>query len=68
MSEITITDEIGDNGTVTVDSSDVIETLREWFTDAPTEIDSAIAEIQDQLNRGDYTGENEAYLGIRMSR
>lgn len=67
MSEITITDETGTSGTVTTDRDDAAETIRNWFPHAPDEVASALDTLQQHLNRGEYTGETEAYLGIRIS-
>ena len=66
--QITITDEAGTSGTVTVDKDDVAEAIRPWYPEAPTEVTEAIDELQTALNRGEYTGGLEAYLAITITR
>lgn len=66
--QITITDEAGTSGTVTVESYDVADTIRPWYPEAPAEVTEAIDALQVALNRGEYTGDLEAYLGITITR
>lgn len=66
MSEITITDQTDTDRQVTVDCDEAVDAIRDWFFDAPAEIEDALSELQDQLDRGGYTGDSEAYLAIRI--
>ena len=50
---ITITDQVGDGGTVTVEKDDAAEAIRPWYPDAPTEVTEAIANLQAALDRDD---------------
>jgi hypothetical protein len=50
---ITVTD-IHTNQTATLDRSDFADIVTPWFPEAPAEILDAIAEVQTQLNRGEF--------------
>jgi hypothetical protein len=69
---ITITDEVGTSGTITVeDKHDVAEAIRPWYPEAPAEVHAAIDNLQDALFRArgvegvDFDGVG-AYLGVKF--
>ena len=64
---ITITDKVGTSGTASVDKADAADALRPWYPEAPAEVTEAIEKLQAALNRGEYTGDLETYLGIEIS-
>lgn len=67
MRMITITDEVGDSGTVTVDKDNAAEAIRPWYPEAPAEVTKAINDLQTALDRGgDDRHELEAFLGIKI--
>ena len=63
---VTITDECGTSGTVTVDTHDVADAIRPWYPEAPAEVVEWIDTLQTALDRGDYTGGMESALGISI--
>ena len=65
---ITITDMVGDSGTVTVDKDDAAEAIRPWYPEAPAEVTEAIDNLQAALIRHEYTEGWEACLGIKITR
>ena len=68
MMMITITDKIGDNGSITVEKDEAAETIRPWFPGMPAEVAEVIDSLQTALNRDDRAdrSELEAYLGIEI--
>lgn len=63
--QITITDTITGQA-ATVDHHDAAETIRGWYEGAPQEVLDTVDVLQGQLNRGEYTGDSEAYLALRI--
>lgn len=64
----TVTDTAGESGTTTTTSAeDLVEAIRGWFPDPPAEITSALTRLEEALRHREYTGELEAYLGIRIT-
>lgn len=67
---LTITDEAGDSGSVTVDKHEVAKAITPWYPDAPAEVTETIAELQSALDRargiGVYLDGFEAALGIKI--
>lgn len=51
---------------VTVDKSDIAETIRTWYPEAPAEVTAAIDDFQAAALRGDDLTGFEAYLMIRV--
>ncbi len=61
---ITVRD-IHTDETATIDRSDFAATVTPWFPEAPVEVTDAIAEVQEQLNRGEFiAGSAESSLGL----
>ena len=63
---IRITDNIGNDGTVTCEAWEAAGILRGWFSEAPAEVLKVIDELQESLNRDEYTEGYEIYLGITI--
>lgn len=62
----TITDQ-NTGQTATVEQrEDVVETIAPWFPDAPAEVTDALASLHDALQRHEYTGDLEAFLGVKI--
>ena len=66
MSTYTIIDTIT-NSEVTCDAYDIADSLRPWYTDAPTEVTDAIEALENSVIAGEYTGELESFLAVRIS-
>lgn len=65
----TITDEAGTAGTTTVeDRDDVVDAIRGWFPEASADVTETFDSLETQLQRHEYTGDMESYLGIRIDR
>jgi len=63
--------EITDNVTGDVAEMDVDEVstaLSVWFSDAPSEVHEAVAQLQTALRRGEDLGELPAYLAVTVIR
>lgn len=67
MVKITIRDVAGTGGRVTVDRAGAATAIQGWYPEAPTEVTEALAQLQSTLDRGEYTGGLEAFLGIAIS-
>jgi hypothetical protein len=67
MRRITITDEVGDSGTVTVDKGDAAEAIRPWYPEAPADVTKAIDDLQAALNRHESTYGLEEALGVKIT-
>lgn len=65
---ITITDQVGTSGTVTVDKDDAAEAIRSWYPEPPAEVTEALDSLQTALNRNEGTGDLETALGITIER
>lgn len=64
---ITITDEAGTSGSVTVESAgEIADAIRGWFPEAPAEVYEAIDKLQGNLVSGSYTGDWETYLAVSV--
>lgn len=62
-----ITDLVGASGSVTVNGrDDIVPAIRPWYVDAPAEVSEVLDRLDDALRRHEYTGEDEAYLGIHI--
>ena len=53
--------------TTVEDRDDIVDIIRPWYADAPTEVAAEVTEVLDHLEaallrRHEYTGEDEAYL------
>lgn len=63
---ITVAD-IHSSQTATIDKADFTDTVTPWFEDAPAEVLAAIAEVQAQLNRGEFIdGSAISSLGLEI--
>ena len=62
----TITDTITGTET-TCDAYNIADSIRPWFADAPTEITEAIQDLENAVRAGEYTGELESFLAVRVS-
>ena len=59
----TITDE-----TLTGTTDEIEAALPAWFPDAPAEVTEAIGQLADALRRGDYRGDLEVFLAVRVEQ
>ena len=67
MSTYTITDQI--SGIVkVVDSYDIATTLKGLNPDAPAEVLAVCESLESKLHRGDYYGDDEAFLQVEVTR
>jgi hypothetical protein len=58
---------VGEYRSLLIDRSDVVSVLLpELFPDAPGEVVGWLHDLQQALNRDEYTGDLEAALGIRI--
>lgn len=66
MTTITVTDQIGTDGTATIDSFDLAETIRPWFEGMGEEVAAAVEEIGDAARAGQWEAVNDlaVFLGI----
>lgn len=65
---ITITDQNTD-AAATVPAHDVADTITPWFDGAPTEVTTAIADLESALLRGDHAAHGLAeYLGLTIEQ
>lgn len=63
---LTVTDTIGEDGSVTVESSEVANAILGWYVTAPEGTRQAVANLQSALDVGDL-GEGWAnYLGVTV--
>jgi hypothetical protein len=54
---------------VTVEHADQIaQAIKPWFPQAPSTVYESIDDLQVVAMRGDYTGDHETYLAIRIER
>jgi hypothetical protein len=67
MTKIIVTDEVSGNA-ATIDQDSLTDTIRHWFAEPPAGVTEAIEHLQRALDRGEYTGAIETYLGIRIER
>lgn len=65
MSELKIIDDNMDLWTRAY-SDDLWAGISHWFPQAPQEIRDAVQGLQVAINRSEYIGEYEAFLGIRV--
>lgn len=64
---ITVTDIHADQS-ATIDKSDFATTVTPWFPEAPAEVLEGIAEVQTQLNRGEFiAGSAVGSLGLEIA-
>lgn len=68
MSRITITEKIGGDRIVTVDKDQAEHAITPWFPDAPEDVRKALFDLQTALDRNEYTGDLEVFLGIEISQ
>ena len=61
----TITDTIT-GATATCTAYDIADTIRPWFIDAPQDVTDAIDELEDAVRAGEYTGDHETFLAVRI--
>jgi hypothetical protein len=63
---INVRDEItGQTGTC--DTADFAELVTPWYTDPTPEVTTMVTECQTALNRGEYTGDLETGLALRIT-
>lgn len=69
MARITITDRTGTNSSIMVDKDDTTKALMQWLPHAAhsAEVEGAILDLQTALDRNQYTGDLEKFLGIAIS-
>jgi hypothetical protein len=66
----TLTDQNTGAVAVGIDSAQIAATLRPWFAgdyDQAAEVASVIEELETRVRRGEYYGEQEAYLGVTVT-
>lgn len=70
MSAITITDDVTGQTTGLIDTDSIIDALTPWYPEAPEEITTAIAALQDHMESGDWPGANglATFLALRYER
>lgn len=66
VTRVTVTEEIGEGRSATVDRSEVADTIRPWFPEAPPEVVAAIDDLQVRLNRHEYLDGLDEYLALRV--
>jgi hypothetical protein len=68
MSSYTITDRISGTEYHGIDRYEIADTLRGLFPEAPAETTEQISLLESKLHRGDYYGDEEAYLQVAVER
>lgn len=67
MRTFTITDELNsDNRAEHVAAVDIADAIRDWFAADEVEAQQVIDKLQAKVLAGEYHGDEEAYLGIRV--
>lgn len=65
---IQVTDTAGTSGTITINHTEIADAIAGWYPDAPPEVTDAITNLQDALNRDDYTQHDLlTYLGLEVT-
>jgi hypothetical protein len=64
-SMITVTDTITGRS-VTVERYEVADAITPWYPDAPADVTTAIADLQDGITRGEYLGDLVEFLSIEV--
>lgn len=63
---IRITDTFtGETATIN-DTSDLADTIRPWYPDAPAQVYEVITDFETKLRAGEYYGDEAAYLGLKL--
>lgn len=68
MSTYTITDKISDTVYTGIDRYDIATTLKGLNPDAPAEVLAVCESLESKLHRGDYYGDDEAFLQVEVTR
>lgn len=63
---LTVTDTIGEDGSVTVESHSVAEAIMGWYVDAPEGTRQAVANLQIALDTGEIAEGWANYLGVTV--
>lgn len=66
MRTFTITDELSGNRAEHVAADDIADTIRDWYPADEAEVQQVIDELQAKVRAGEYHGDEETYLGIRV--
>lgn len=67
MRTFTIIDELdSDNRVEHVPADAIADTLRDWYPDDEAEVQWVIDDLQAKVRAGEYSGSEEAFLGIRV--
>lgn len=61
-----ITDEAGTSGTVVVHPDELVDVLRDWYPDAPADVDDALYDLADALLNGKPDDGPATFLGVRV--
>lgn len=65
----TIHDTIVAREPVTIEhAQELTAAIEPWFTDMPEQLPEVLQALSDRLARGEYTGAEEAYLGLTVTR
>lgn len=64
----TITDKISGTVLTDVDRYEIADTLKTFYEDAPDELLDVCEALEAKLHRGDYYGDEEAYLQVEVTR
>lgn len=68
MSTYTITDQVSGIVYAGIDRYDIATTLKGLNTDAPAEVLAVCESLESKLHRGDYYGDDEAFLQVEVTR
>ena len=68
MSTYTITDQVSGIVYAGIDRYDIATTLKGLDPDAPAEVLAVCESLESKLHRGDYYGDDEAFLQVEVTR